>query len=142
MFRPILSVALLSLIVTGCQSTAAAPCAATQAVVEAVAGLNADILRLTVHATPPDGGELQAIASTAPEKLGKPSDAEDLRAIDEGMAVDLDEGSDIDVTVPILKKDGAYTAAVGVTMKGGGDRQKIIAAAKMIAAEVETRLQK
>ena len=78
------------LVAAGCQSTAA-PCADTQAVVEAVAKEHPDCVRLTVHATPPTGGEWRAIASTSAEKLGKPSDKEDLDARGTGRTVVLDE---------------------------------------------------
>ncbi len=122
--------------ISSCQCAPSAPCPDTQAVVTKVAAAHPEVVRLTVHAVPPAGGALCAIASSLPEKLGKPSDPEDHRAIDSGETVVLDEAGAVDYTVPVRQKDGKFTAAVGVTLKSGGDPAAQMAAAKAIAAEV------
>lgn len=126
----------LLFVVAGCKSTPAAPCADTQAVVDKVAAAHPDLVRLTVHAVPPQGGAMCAVASTSADKLGKPSDPEDHRALESGETVVLDEAGAVDYTVPVRQKDGKYTAVVGVTLKSGGDQATQMAAAKAIAAEV------
>ena len=129
------------LVAAGCQSTAA-PCADTQAVVEAVAKEHPDCVRLTVHATPPTGGEWRAIASTSAEKLGKPSDKEDLDARGTGRTVVLDEPGALDVTVPILLEDAKWGAACGVTIKSapGANREQLVSKANAIAKAVEASM--
>ena len=130
-----------ALVAAGCQSTAA-PCAGTQAVVESVARQHPDCVRLTVHSTPPSGGESCIVASTKAEKLGKPSDKEDLDAMKTGKTVVLDEPGAIDVTVPILQKDGKWTATCGVTVKAaaGANREQLVNNANTIAKAVEASM--
>lgn len=121
---------------TGCCET----CVDPQAVVEQIAKEHPECTRLTVHCTP--AGETAAIAcaSTAADKKGKPSDPEDLRAMQTGQTVVLDEAGALDVTVPICAKDGKHMAACGVTLKGAGSRDQQIAAATAIAKKVESSL--
>jgi hypothetical protein len=130
------------LIAAGCQSTNA-PCADTQAVVESVAKQHPECLRLTVHSEPPAGGEWCVIASTVAEKLGKPSDKEDLDAMGTGRTIVLDEPGAIDVTVPILLKDAKWRATCGVTIKApaGANREQLVANANTIAKAVEASME-
>ena len=108
-----------------------------QSIVADIAGKNTDIVRLTVHM--PHGDDLVAVASTSAEKRDKPSDPEDLRAIETGETVVLAEGENTDVTVPIRQRDGAFTAAVGVTLSGS-DQAAATAKAKDIAASIDSLL--
>ena len=117
--------------------TATAPDPAAQTLVETLASQHENLARLTVHAIPSGGKEFQAVASTLASKLGKSSDPEDLKAIKTGELVVLDEDGSFDVTVPIGMKNGSHTAAAGVTMKAGMDRNAAIVAAKAIAAEID-----
>ena len=128
------------LVAAGCQS--AAPCADTQAVVESVAKQYPDCVRLTVHSAPPAGGDWCVIASTSEDKLGKPSDKEDLDAMGTGRTVVLDEPGAIDVTVPILLKDAKWRATCGVTVKAaeGANREQLVANANRIAKAVEASM--
>lgn len=129
------------LVAAGCQSTAA-PCADTQAVVESVAKQHPDCVRLTVHSAPPAGGAWCVIASTSADKLGKPSDKEDLDAMGTGRTVVLDEPGAVDVTVPILLKDAKWRATCGVTVKAaaGANRQQLVDNANSIAKAVEASM--
>lgn len=129
-------VLVLSLAFAGCQSTQAAPCPDVQAAVVDIARRHAEIVRLSVHAVPPGGSAVCAIASTSEAKLGKPSDPEDERALANGGLVVLREPGAIDVTVPLQKKDGRFHAVAGVTVKGTDDRAAI-ALAQAVAAELE-----
>lgn len=131
------AVSLSALIVLcGCATAPKALCPDTQQAVEHVAGKHPEVVRLTVHAVPPAGGDMCVIASSLAAKLGKPSDPEDHRAVASGETVVLDEPGAVDYTVPVRMREGRYTAAVGVTMKSGGEPAAQMAAAKTIAAEV------
>ncbi|HEX5050489.1 MAG TPA: hypothetical protein VFZ65_01835 [Planctomycetota bacterium] len=140
-FRCGLSV-LAVLAVAGCQGTPDPSSNSTQAIVESVAAQHPECVRLSVHAVPPAGGDYRAVASTSPAKLGTPSDKEDLDAMKSGQTLVLDEPGAIDVTVPILSKDGRWTATCGVTVKAGpgADRAALVVNAKAIAASVETAI--
>lgn len=109
----------LVLLFAGCGSTANAPSPEVQTIVEATAKKYPDVMRLTVHRVPAGGSDYVAVASTAADKLGRKSDPEDLRAMESGEIVVLDENGATDVTVPVLEQGGKYTAAVGVTWKPG-----------------------
>jgi hypothetical protein len=116
-----------------CCDSATAP----QTVVGNVAKANPAVTRLTVHCA--DDGALKACASTAADKVGKPSDAEDQKAMQTGETVVLEEKGALDVTVPICMKDGKATAVCGVTLKTDGmNREQAVAKAKEIAKAVET----
>jgi len=134
-------VAVSALVAAGCQSTKA-PCADTQAVVESVAKQHPECVRLTVHSAPPSGGDWCIIASTSAENLGKPSDKEDLDARGTGRTVVLDEPGAVDVTVPILLKDGKWGATCGVTVKAaaGANREQLVNNANTIAKAVEASM--
>lgn len=131
----------LALPFAACQSAPQAPCPDTQAKVLELALRHTDVVRLSVHAVPPGGGALCAIASTAPERLGKPSDPEDERALANGGMVVLREPGAIDVTVPLCRKDGRFQAVAGVTIKGADDKAAI-ATALAIAEELEASMTK
>lgn len=111
-----------------------------QAVVEQVAKANPTVTRLTVHCKQADGSAV-ACASTSAEKKGKASDKEDLQAMDSGTAVVLEEQNGLDVTVPMMKKDGKFAAACGVTFADKGlDRAAAVKQAETIAKAVEAGL--
>jgi hypothetical protein len=125
------------LVPAGCQSAARCEaCASAQTVVESIAKQNPDCTRLTLHCMGTDGAT--ACASTSAAKLGKPSDPEDLQAMQSGQTVVLEEAGALDVTIPIRAEDGKYMSACGVTLKTGSmAREQLIAKATTIAKEVE-----
>ena len=142
---PTRALALMFLLVAaagGCKSTTTcAACENAQAAVEKVAKANPDVTRLTVHCLAKDGAGALCCASTSAQKRGKPSDPEDLKAMQTGQPVVLQEGAAVDVTVPILAKDGRCTAAAGVTLQPGGmNNEQVIAKAKTIATALEAEL--
>lgn len=144
MRTPILAVSFLSaLLVVGCTAKVESPSttdAAAQAAIEAVAKTNPDVVRLTVHMQQANGAV--AVASTAADKLGKPSDKEDVQAMQSGQTVVLDEKDAVDVTVPAMQKDGKWTAAIGVTLKApaGADKEALKKKAAEIAGGIEKTL--
>lgn len=120
----------------GCCGTDCDP----QAVVEKVAKENPGVTRLTVHCMQAGGGAV-ACASTSADKKGKPSDPEDLKAMQTGQTVVLEEAGGLDVTIPIMAKDGKFGAACGVTMKTAGmTRDEVLAKAKAVAQAVDAGL--
>ena len=91
--------------------------------------------------TPAGGSGPVACASTAPDKKGKPSDPEDIKAMQTGQTVVLDEAGATDVTVPIMQKDGKFAGACGVTLKSAGmTREQAVAKATTIAKAVDKSL--
>lgn len=112
---------------------------APQTVVGNVAKANPAVTRLSIHC--PDDGALKTCASTASDRVGKPSDAEDKKALESGQEVVLEEKGALDVTVPICLKDGKATAVCGVTLKTDGmNRDQALAKAREIARAVEASL--
>ena len=77
-----------------------------------------------------------------PGRRGKPSDPEDLEAMRTGRQVVLDEPGALDVTVPILVKDGRPTAVAGVTLRAATDanRDVMVARARKIAEQLATEI--
>ncbi|MCA8950956.1 MAG: hypothetical protein KDE27_15740 [Planctomycetes bacterium] len=130
---------LFALLAAGCQNMPAPVDSATQSLVEKLASEYTDVVRLSVHAIPAGGDKLHAIASTSSDKRGMMSDPEDMRAVETGQTIVNPEGTGYDVTVPILQKNGAYTAAAGVTLKGE-DRATAESTAKMIAGKIEAAM--
>ncbi len=127
------------LTLAGCQSTHGGG-ASPQTIVSEVKMANPDCTRLSLHCTQADG-TAKTCASTAAERVGKASDAEDLTAMQTGEAVVRSEGAAVDVTVPILQKDGKWVTVCGVTMApSAGSRDQAVAKAKVIALAVKARL--
>lgn len=114
------------------------PFAKAQTVVDTVAARHADLVRLTLHAVPSGSSECTQLASTVPGRVGKPSDPEDLTALETGTLVVLEEPDALDVTVPILLVDGRPTAVAGVTLRveAHSDRAVLVGRAKAIAEEL------
>ncbi len=124
-----------ALTASGCQSGPSSKYPAAQQVVSDIAASHSDIVRLSLHGKL-DGGEAVCIASTAPEKVGKPSDKEDVDAMDSGVPVEMPEGQNFDYTAPIKDRNGVPFAAVGVTVSGK-TTEEMKARAESIAAEVQ-----
>lgn len=134
--------ALTVLFAAACHSAPKAPCADTQAIVTAVAKEHPEVVRLSVHATPPGGTSPVAIASTAAEKLGKPSDVEDVNAMNKGTTVVIENTNELDVTVPICPVGSKFTATAGITFKTqkGTDTKQLTDLATAIAKVVEQKM--
>jgi iron complex outermembrane receptor protein len=121
-----------------CASTKGTASPAAQEVLDRVAARHPDLVRLTLHAVPQGKKDCTQVASTVAERRGKKSDPEDLEAMRTGQQVVLEEQGAIDVTVPILVKDGAPTATAGVTLRAGAgtDRGTLVLRARAIAQEL------
>jgi len=132
------SVPLLFVIILAACASMKAPYPAAQDIVDGVAAKHPELVRLTLHAVPEGKAECTQVASTAKGRRGKPSDPEDLDAMKTGRHIVLDEPGAIDVTVPILRKNGKATAVAGVTLRAaeGADRAALVNKARTIAAEL------
>lgn len=102
-----------------------------------------DLVRLTIHAVPAGEECSRIVACNIKEKIGKPSDPEDLEAMKTGKTVTLKEGDNLDVTAPILDKAGKPVAATGITLrfKKGETENELIEKAKSIAEELTIAIQ-
>lgn len=120
-----------------------APCPDTQAIVLAVYREHPELHRLTVHQALPGTSEPIAIACTWSEKLGKPSDPEDLDAMRRGVTKVIETTDELDVTVPIRKRGASHGATVGVTFKTkpGDSRKMLTELAHAIAKDIDARME-
>jgi len=131
--------AILAITLSGCQSTCCDG-ASPQDIVDATRAANAGCKRLTLHCVQADSSA-KVCASTDSARIGTDSDPEDLRAMQSGEVVVIEEGTAIDVTVPILQTDGKWTTVCGVTMERGSmNREQTIQKAKAVAMAVKTGL--
>ncbi|TAJ18228.1 MAG: hypothetical protein EPO68_08230 [Planctomycetota bacterium] len=101
----------------------AAPAAAqrherAQSIVDAISARHPELARLTLHATPTGATGSRILASNWPNKIGKPSDPEDLEVLRTGVPIELAEGAHLDLTSPVLDASGRAIAAIGVTVSG------------------------
>jgi len=111
---------------------------AAQEIVDQTASRHPDLVRLSIHAVPSGEARTRVVASNLPEKLDDWSDPEDLEAIEKKTAVWLEEGENIDYTVPVVDSSGEAIAAVGVTVAGQGAEQRQLA--ERIAADVSSAI--
>ena len=114
-----------------------------QEVVDQIVVTHARLVRLTVHAVPAGQTESKIIACNIREKIGKTSDPEDIDAMRTRKPVILREGTNLDVTMPILNDAGQVIGATGITFRddGSGDENELIAEARRIAEEVAAGIQ-
>lgn len=134
---------LVMILVAACASTKGkGPYPAAQEVVDRVAAMHPDLVRLTLHAVPEGKTQCTQLASTMPKRRGKPSDPEDMEALRTGKQIVLDEPGAIDVTVPILLKGGKPTAIAGVTLRAeaGADRNALLRKARAIAEKLAAEI--
>ena len=128
----------LSLVFLGSCAAHKAPDPHAQKLVETIAAEHKDVTRPSVHAKPAGKTDYIYIASTEASRRAKTSDPEDLKAIQTGQMVVLEENGGFDVTVPICQMNSAYTAAAGVTFKPGVAREAAVAQAKAIASSLNS----
>jgi hypothetical protein len=72
-----------------------------QQLVDDLAVRHPELVRTTLHVTPPNKSDNIIIACNVAEKIGQKSDPEDLKAMETGLPVVLREGEDFDVTIPL-----------------------------------------
>jgi len=114
-----------------------------QELVDSTCSKHPDLVRLTIHAAPTGEETSRIIACNIKEKIGKPSDPEDLEAMKTGETVVLREGDNLDVTTPIWNKAGKPVAATGITLRFGKEETEsdVVKKATAIAKELNTAIQ-
>lgn len=129
--RSMLCVSSLLLLLAGCNSTPGTEPNPVQAIVEQLAQDTEGIARLTVHQLGSDEA-CTVLASTDGTKIGQPSDQEDLKAMQTGKPVVLEEAGACDITVPVRKRGDRWTHAVGVTLRAAPSADRKLLRAKAI----------
>jgi len=114
-----------------------------QMLIEKMVAEHPEIGRLTIHAVPTGQTQNIIVACNIREKLGKIADPEDLEVIKTKEIVVLKEGDNLDITAPILDKNGSAIAATGITLRGlnNTNEQALAEKAKAIAAELSQAIQ-
>jgi iron complex outermembrane receptor protein len=113
-----------------------------QELVDGLVAKHPGLVRLTIHAVPTGKEGSRIIACNIQEKIGKPSDPEDLEVMKANQIVVLKEGDNLDVTAPIRDKAGNAIAATGITLRfGQGETEdQVVQRAKAIAEELTTAI--
>lgn len=128
------------LFVCSCQSTvkSSSDFKDAQMLIDKMVAEHPEIVRLTIHAVPTGQTQNIIIACNIREKLGKISDPEDLEVMKTKKMVVLKEGDNLDVTAPILDKEGNAIASTGITLRGlnSTNEQALTEKDKAIAAEL------
>jgi hypothetical protein len=88
-----------------------------QRLVDKLAADHPDLRRVALHITPPKENENLIIACNLPERIGRKSDPEDLKAMKTGQPIVLKEGDNFDVTLPLHDATGRTIGAIGLTFK-------------------------
>ena len=117
--------------------------AQAQALIERIVSSHPDLVRLTIHAVPAGEKRNRIIACNIKEKIGMPSDPEDLEAMRDNRMVILKDGTNLDVTLPILDRSGRPIAAAGVTLpvRKGESKGEVIERARSIVRLLSSAIQ-
>lgn len=132
-------VVLMVLVLCSCaEGPANSRASAAQRLVDRVVAEHPTLVRLTIHAVPTGQTENRIVACNIGAKIGKLSDPEDLSVMRTGEAVVLREGTDVDVTLPILDEAGEVIAAAGITFEDPGTLgdEELMNEAEAIAREL------
>jgi hemoglobin/transferrin/lactoferrin receptor protein len=102
-----------------------------------------DLVRLTIHAVPLGEKDSRIIACNIDEKIGAPSDPEDLEVMKTNKIIVLKEGDKLDVTAPVRDKAGRAVAATGITLplRKGETEEEVAEKAQSIAQELSDAIQ-
>src|SRR6266704_4851682 len=113
-----------------------------QRLVDQLAAKHPELVRIGMHVTPPNKPDNVIIACNVPERIGRKSDPEDLKAMKTGQAVVLKEEGNFDVTLPLHDAAGKTIGAVGLTFKPHAGEQDADAAqrARAMAREIEKQI--
>lgn len=107
-----------------------------QTLITQLKGTDPTIQEISVHANDASGKTMR-VASTTTNIVGQPSDPEDIAAISENVKKIANDGSVVDVTMPLVNTKGQAIAAAGVKVNNGGK----IPPAKKIAEDVAQKIQ-
>jgi hypothetical protein len=111
-----------------------------QVLVDRFANQYPEIARLSIHEKRPDG-DWRIVASTVTGRVGEPSDAEDAQALKTSSPIVMQEGHNLDYTVPVQDEKGRTLAIIGLTITGtAGDRATLLSRAEQIAVEIAAEI--
>jgi hypothetical protein len=112
----------------------------SQMLVDRFANQYPEIARLSIHKQRPDG-DWRIVASTVTGRVGERSDAEDAQALKTSSAIVLQEGHNLDYTVPVRDERGRTLAIIGLTLTGTvGDRATLLSRAEQISGQIATEI--
>jgi hypothetical protein len=129
---------LAALVFTGCQGMGGTDqFASAQQTLQSVAAGYPNLVRLTLHAVPRGETQMKAIASSVADRRNKPSDPEDISAVQSGKETVQEAGDNLELTLPIADANGQRIAAAGVTLeRNGRSRDELIGDARTIAGQL------
>jgi len=125
-----------------CSASASAEKIYAQQLVDELAARHPELVRIGMHVTPPGKSDNVIVACNLPERIGQPSDPEDLRAMKTGQAIVLKEGKNFDVTLPLHDAAGNTIGAIGFTFPPRAGEKETEAAhrARGMAREIERQI--
>ncbi len=117
--------------------------AQAQALVERIVSTHPEIVRLSIHAVPAGEKQNRIIACNIKEKIGMPSDPEDLEVMRGKRIVVLKKGTNLDVTLPILDRSGRPIGTAGVTLplRRGQSEEQVVERVRFIARFLNSAIQ-
>ena len=127
---------------SGAKSSASQGKIVAQRLVDEFARKHADLVRIGLHVTPPNGTDNIIVACNLAERIGRKSDPEDLKAMQARKPVVLKEEGNFDVTLPLQTASGEIIGALGLTFKPRGDEREAAAVerARKMAGELEKEI--
>ncbi len=114
-----------------------------QALVNRMVDKYPEIAWLSIHAVPTGQSRCQIIACSQSEMVGQASYREDVETMQTRTAGVFRAGGRVEVTAPILDRDGKAIGAVGVTFEKGEDASEevLVNQAKSLAREISGDIQ-
>lgn len=110
-----------------------------QTLITQLKGTDSSIQEISVHANDASGKTMR-VASTTANNIGQPSDPKDIAAITENVKKIANDGSVVDVTMPLVNASGQAVAAAGVKVSNGGKIPPAKKIAEDVAKQVQTAL--
>ncbi len=113
-----------------------------QRLVDKLAARHPELVRIGMHVTPLNKTDNIIIACNQPERIGRKSDPEDLKAMRTGQPVVLKEGKNFDMTLPLHDAAGNTIGSIGLTFSPRTGEQEADAArrARAMSREIEGRI--
>ncbi|MGH9713055.1 MAG: family 16 glycoside hydrolase [Candidatus Acidiferrales bacterium] len=110
-----------------------------QQLVNELVARHPELVRIGMHVTPPNKPDNIIVACNVPERIGRKSDLEDLKAMNSGQPVVMKEGENFDVTLPLHDAVGKAIGAIGLTFRPlpGEQDKDAVRRAQVMAHEIE-----
>jgi TonB-dependent siderophore receptor len=137
--------ALLVLAAVALPAWAQTPAPYAQYLVDSTLALHPELVELDVHAMPPQNGHLTLIGAKSPDRVGRPSDADDLAVFASGEPrVEINKRGDQNVEVSLTLRD-IYNQTIGVVefsfpYRAGMDEDSLLKQAAQYRDEMSRRI--